>query len=548
MLRRSALFALWIASAAALQVHKPGPQVLTFLSDVDDTDQPYGLYLPKSYSSARKYPLLISLHGAGSNHRLNLRRVLGRGNRPGESDAEASRYWPPLKDVEFVIATPFARGTMGYQGIPEKDVLDVLADVKNRFSIDEDRVYLTGLSMGGGGTLWIGLTRPDLWAAIVPVCPAAPPGTIDLAPNALNVPVKIFQGALDPVVKADDVRRFHAALVDAGVASEYVEFPNVRHNAWDPAYRDGAVFEWFAKHRRVRHPQRVSFRARDYSHASAYWVRIDKLTPGTPADIDAHFEGRNKLVIKTANTGGFTLQLRGHPFASAGLTITVDGTAFRVKSSDSIPFARAGKTWKLQRATFTAGEKQPGAEGPIADAIATRHIYVYGASDSPPPEELQRRKQIATEAAEWSTPRSRLLLTFRVASDTELKEPDLKSANLVLFGSAHTNSLIARYAPRLPLSLNPGAADYGLVYVYPMDGRYVVISSGLPWWTRLDQARRPGLPFIAAPYRALQSFEDYILFRGGLENVLAEGRFDSHWKLPAAAAERLRSTGAVEIQ
>src|SRR5688572_22738766 len=142
----------------------PGPQVVTFFSAIDDTDQPYGLYIPKSYDDSKKYPLVISLHGAGSNHRLNLRRVFGQGNRMGETDAEASRNFPQFKDVDFIVATPLARGTMGYQGIAELDVYDVLADVRGRFNIDEDRIYLTGLSMGGGGTLWLGLTRPDIWA------------------------------------------------------------------------------------------------------------------------------------------------------------------------------------------------------------------------------------------------------------------------------------------------------------------------------------------------------------------------------------------------
>ena len=114
--------------------------------------------------------------GAYSNHRLNLRRVFGKGNLPGESDLEATRVFPPLGDVDFIVASPLAHGTMGYQGVPEQDVLDVLADVKRRFRIDEDRVYLTGLSMGGGGTLWLGLTRPGLWAAIAPVCASVPPG------------------------------------------------------------------------------------------------------------------------------------------------------------------------------------------------------------------------------------------------------------------------------------------------------------------------------------------------------------------------------------
>src|SRR5687768_17934564 len=59
------------------------------------------------------------LHGGGSNHRLNLRRVFGKGNLPGETDADASRVFPPLPDVDFLVASPFARGSMGYHGIAE---------------------------------------------------------------------------------------------------------------------------------------------------------------------------------------------------------------------------------------------------------------------------------------------------------------------------------------------------------------------------------------------------------------------------------------------
>src|SRR5690606_29179033 len=139
-------------STASAQSLPTGPQVLTFYSDVDDTEQPYGLYLPANFDASRKYPLVVSLHGAGSNHRLNLKRVFGRTNDGDETDVEASRYFPAWEDRDFIVVSPFVRGTMGYQGIAEKDVMDVLADVKERFPIDEDRTYLTGLSMGGGGT------------------------------------------------------------------------------------------------------------------------------------------------------------------------------------------------------------------------------------------------------------------------------------------------------------------------------------------------------------------------------------------------------------
>jgi hypothetical protein len=83
--------------------------------------------------------------------------------------------------------------------------------------------------------------------------------------------------------------------------------------------------------------------------------------------------------------------------------------------------------------------------------------------------------------------------------------------------------------------------------VVPVGERLAVINSGLPWWTRADQARREGLPFIPLPFRALQSFEDFIVFKGGLDDVIAEGRFDRYWRVPAEAAARMAATGAVTV-
>ena len=93
MLRNAVILAAM--GTAVAQIYPHGPQVLTFLSDIDDSDQPYALYLPKKLAPGKKYPLVISLHGAWSNHRLNLRRVFGKGNLPGETDAEARVTSPP---------------------------------------------------------------------------------------------------------------------------------------------------------------------------------------------------------------------------------------------------------------------------------------------------------------------------------------------------------------------------------------------------------------------------------------------------------------------
>ncbi len=528
----------------------PGPQALTFLSDVDESDQPYGLYLPKNFDEHRKYPLVISLHGAYSNHRNNLRRLLGQGNRPGETDAEATRYFPPLPDVDFIVATPFARGTMGYQGIAERDVYAVLADVKKRFPVDEERIYLTGLSMGGGGTLWLGLTRPDLWAAIAPVCPSIPRGAEELAGNALNYPVHFSHGDEDKAVPVEVSRRWYKELSQLGARVEYTEYPGVGHNSWDPTYKNAAIFDWFSRYRRVTYPDRVRFSSAFYRYGSAWWVQLDGLTPGETASIDAKFAETNQLEIQTKQLDGFTLRLAGHPRFSdrQPVRLKVDGTQLKLSPLDVLSFSKTAAEWRPEAYVIPSGHKRPGAEGPLYEAVSRRHIYVYGTADSPPEEELSRRRQAAEFAADWKGPDKRLLLFLRALADKDVDDHDLFQANLVLFGTKESNKLIARHDGQLPLALKADAADYGLVFIAYVVDRYVLVNSGLPWWTGADRARRHHLRYIPSPHQVLLSFGDFVLFKGSLENVIAEGRFDRSWKLPAEAAAKMAATGVVEIR
>ncbi len=542
---RAAVLTLILGAAALLpasrgQTLRAGPQVVTFFSDIDDTDQPYSLYLPKDYNPARKYPLVISLHGAGSNHRLNLRRVFGKGNLPGETDAEATRYFPPLPDVDYIVASPLARGTMGYRGIPEKDVLDVLADVKKRFSIDEDRVYLTGLSMGGGGTLWIGLTRPDLWAAIAPVCPADPQETARFAPNALNLPVHLFQGAADPLVPVEATRLWNEKLKALGTQVEYIEYPHVSHNSWDNAYKNAAIFDWFAQFKRNRFPEHVRFVTDRYRYNQAYWVRIDSLTPGTTASIDARLTATNEVEVSTSGLDAFTLTLPKSPSR-----VTVDG---RRIAGRGLAFAKKNGAWTRMAAySPSTGQKRPGLEGPIADAIASRYICVYGTLGATSEDELKERRATAERAATWSTDRARLLLSPPVMADKDVSPADMEKANLMLFGTKETNSVIAQMADRLPVELNAGAADYGLLYVYPNGNRYVLINSGLPWFTGADRVR-VGLRFMPSPFWVLLGMDDFLLFKGSLHNPIESGRFDNSWKLPDAVRKKITATDAVKVK
>ncbi|MBX2873837.1 MAG: dienelactone hydrolase family protein [Saprospiraceae bacterium] len=539
------------------QSYATGPQVLSFYSAVDDTEQPYAIYLPRNYDETQKYPFVVMLHGAGSNHRLALKRVFGKSNKEGETDVEASRYFPDWKDRDYIVASPFARGTMGYQGIAEQDVMDMIADVKSRFAVDENKMYLSGLSMGGGGTLWIGLSYPDMWAGIAPVCPAPPDGTEAKAANAYNFPVRFFQGGADPVVPAAGTQKWVANMKQAGIRVSYEEYPGVQHDSWVQAYEGGQIFDWFDQFIRNPNPIHVKFSTGTYQHNKAYWVQIDAFPPNTTGKLDAKFVDQNQIEIKTSNLLGFTLNLADHPKFSVrkGVFLTIDGMPVKAKAEGGkISVMKEGKRWikgsPNAEAPFT---KRKGEEGPMTAAIMDRHVYVYGTADNPSEEVLQARKAVAEKAANWSFYRGefmgRMMVFPRVLTDKQVRPSDLEEANLILFGDKNTNAVIQQLSDELPIELNDETGELGLAYVYPRNSNYVLINAGLSIFDAPDSKKElgPWVRFSSPPILfALMKFDDYVLF--DKEQVKAEGFFDNTWQLTDQAKEVLLKTGKITIK
>jgi hypothetical protein len=288
----------------------------------------------------------------------------------------------------------------------------------------------------------------------------------------------------------------------------------------------------------VRTPERVRFATRSFRYHSAYWIRIDGFPAGALASIDARRNGA-EVRVETRDVDGFSLV---GTFSPAPSTVMIDGAAVRVKPGSALAFVKTGGHWRAGRAP------SPTAEGPIAQAVSSRHLYVYGSLATRTADELEARHRIAETAAAWSTQRAPLALSLPVKADSQVTAEDLESADLILFGNANTNSLIGRFASQLPLALNAGAADYGLLFLAPIGKHLVLVSSGLPWWIGGDDANRGGDPFAPAQYRLLSTFGDFILFKGSVVNSIAEGRFDRNWKLPPDAAAKMAATGTVTIR
>ncbi|MBN2029230.1 phospholipase [bacterium] len=541
---------------------KPGPQDLSFFSSVDETDQPYAVYIPNGFDESKKYPLVVFLHGAMSNHRLGLRRAFGQGNIQGEdfitpgfvpveTDLEVTRYFPVLKEVDCIVAAPYARGTAGYQGIPEEDVYEMIDDLKSRFPIDEDRLYLTGLSMGGGGTLWLGLTRPDMWAAIAPCCPAPPTGTTDLACNALNIPVHLFIGGQDFLYQT--AQEWKTLFESNRIQYDYVEYPGIGHNSWEYAYKDGFIFDWFSQFKRDLFPHQITFKTQWYKYNKAYWVTIDRLNPGTPASVRAAFTGENAIDITTSEVGAITLHLAGHSLfnPNRGVNVTLDGRMFTIKTPDAVSFSLRDGEWANRKYTPNLYSKQPSAEGPINAAISSNHIYIYGTAGDPTQEELQARQAQADLAANWSVDRGmmgRVMVFPRVLSDQQIRQSDLDISNMILFGTRETNAFIEKYADRLPMHLNPDSEGYGLVYVYPLNDHYVLINSGLPWWTPPEESGPGGFAFMSSVTNVLANFQDFIFFQNSPDHVISQGYFDHEWQIPEEEAAKIKVSGVVALK
>ena len=192
----------------------------------------YLKYAPKD-NSGEKRPLLIFMHGAGE-----------RGAVDGsELDLVARHgFFKDVangKDFPFVMVAPQCPKGQ-YWGSYIESLNRFLDKIIAENNIDEDRVYLTGLSMGGTACWLWGLASPERFAAIAPVCGE---GICWYAEKLVDMPVRTFHGDIDDVVSPHESLSMVSAINKRGGKAEIVIFPGVKHNAWDYAYNDDLV-EW----------------------------------------------------------------------------------------------------------------------------------------------------------------------------------------------------------------------------------------------------------------------------------------------------------------
>lgn len=207
-----------------------------FVSAKGDTLN-YRLLNP-DYNPARKYPLVIFLHGSGERGHDNIAQ-LKWGVMNFATDQMMALH--PC----YVVAPQCPEKQNWSASMDQlKQLIDKL--IKEQ-PIDATRIYITGLSMGGFGT-FEALTRyPELFAAAVPVCGG---GDTSKAASFVSVPIWIFTGAEDPAVKPELSMNMAQALTKAGGHPGFTQYPEVGHFSWLAAYSDPLMIEWlFRQHK-----------------------------------------------------------------------------------------------------------------------------------------------------------------------------------------------------------------------------------------------------------------------------------------------------------
>lgn len=197
----------------------------------------YLLFLPEDYGKTdQPWPLMMFLHGAGERgDDLNQVKVHG-----------PAKIVESKKDFGFIVVSPQCSKNTWWPN--ETDALiNLLDEIINCCNVDRDRVYLTGLSMGGYGTWTLACKYPNRFAAIAPICGGGEPL---LSGQLKHIPTWAFHGAKDNVVPLEKSEEMVKAVQAAGGDAKLTVYPEAGHDSWTETYDNPELYEWFLKHRR----------------------------------------------------------------------------------------------------------------------------------------------------------------------------------------------------------------------------------------------------------------------------------------------------------
>ena len=515
-----------------------------YIAANDKSAQPYYLYVPKQYDGEKKWPLFIFLHGWV----------------PNTSKIDPwlcpSEVLPIADEMGFLFLQPHGRRNTDFQFVGEIDVLDSIRETCRFYSVDEDRVYLMGASMGGAGVWHLAVHHPHVFAAVCPVNGQIdwfafwrdlfryPSRTVlpryqqwaialnnpsDLVGSLRALPTFMQHATGDHINKVQYARQLYQRMQDLECPVEAFFDPDSAGHFiyWrPPMYRRG--FEKLIKYRRNRSPRVVQHHTYSLRFPRAHWATILGFEEwGKIAEIRAEVEEAT-IKVTTRNVSAWRLDIpAGLVKDGADVNVTLNGEkAFTGK----LPEDRV-----LRGGTLLPGlVKSTTVCGAIADAFNFPFMVVKGTTGTSTQDE-----QIAARAdgflTDWWAYAEGLP---PCKADTDVTDKDLEVLNLVLFGRPKTNAILARIAEKLPITIGDDHYQIGdrkfsgenvgfaMVYPNPLNPKkYVVIFSGYPWGEKRGSNHKYDL------------LPDFIVFTNEFDpsvdtnRALCAGFFDTQWQL-----------------
>jgi hypothetical protein len=496
-----------------------GLVVRGFISAIDGSPQPYGLVIPEKLDLAKPAPLYVWLHGRQSKG-TDLHFLHERAKSQGEVHPD-----------DTIVLHAFGRQCIGFKGPGEIDVLEAIAHAQSQYRIDPERIVLMGFSMGGGGARSVGCHYTDRFCAIhagagysetarfIKLKPENfPPayeqtlwGANDVpcyVRNLFNVPFTNYSGEKDGQIQASRV--MEEAFKEHGKETVHLIGKDTAHKYHPDTLKEvlALVKEAVQKGRPAERPT-LSFQTRTLQYNKLFWLEalaLDQHWQDTR--IDAEAKGR-EVTLTTKNVQ--RLRVTWPTLLKGGGTLTVDGTAVKLVNvpATGAELVKDGGIWRAARTGDDEGlRKRPGLQGPIDDCFNSAFLVVEPSGTSPNARFDRWSKAEAAHFRErWS---SAIRGDLRVKKDSEVTDDDLKKYNVLLWGDAASNTLVAKVLPKLPITwdaktitvgkqaFDAGGHALALVYPNPLNPtRYVVLNSALTWRENTDKnnsLQNPHLP------------------------------------------------------
>jgi poly(3-hydroxybutyrate) depolymerase len=525
----------------------------TFVSHIDGSLQYYAV-TPQSSSATGPSALFLSVHGAGV-----------------EASGQARAYKP--KDWGNLVAATNRRPRgFNWEDWGRLDALEVLAIAKDQFKPDPQHVYLTGHSMGGHGTWFLGATYPDKWAAIAP-CAGYPTlkeyGSADgvipdsstnpleqillrsgnqsdvlkLTSNYKPLGVYVFHGDADRTVPVTYARQMRKLLGESQPDMSYYEYPGGSHWFGDHSVDWKPLFEFFKWHTILPDSavSTIDFTTANPGISSSFrWAAIEQQTqPLIYSRIQLKRDGK-AVTGTTTNVALLTLALDEFG-TNTPVTITLDSqpalTHTTGSAHDTLYVRRNGDRWSLAQRP-TVAQKGPHRNGTFKDAFTNRMVFVYGTRGTK--EENDWTQQKARYDAETWYYRGNGAVD--IIADTDYSPATYNDRGVVLFGNATTNTAWKLLLADCPIQLESNQIragdqrwqgdDLAAYFVWPINGS-AVASVAVVGGTGIKGMRAAS----ANQYFAGASgFPDFMIFgldmvRTGSQGVRMAGFFDNDWKL-----------------